>query len=189
MRALASVLVSLLAVACTTPPRNSQPPPRMVGGYASAATIAAKERQLRESPKNRIPTAEEIAAAPIGEPPDEEAARFLAEVVMKSNLKDPMSAVIQWSPMRRSWYRDESGKVSFAWELLGLLNAKNSYGGYTGFKPHRFYYRDRTPVAMSWLYEGSELLAELDDKTPIEPLKKLNAEEGAKDAAGKAGER
>lgn len=57
---------------------------------------------------------------------DEEKALFIAAV--KERLKDPDSAQFKWMPMR-----DEPNAEMYC----GLVNSKNSYGGYTGFSPYQ----------------------------------------------------
>ncbi len=45
---------------------------------------------------------------------------------IKRDLKDPDSAQFKWMP-----YREDHGTG-----YCGMINSKNSYGGYTGFQPY-----------------------------------------------------
>lgn len=73
----------------------------------------------------------------------------MAAIFLQFSLKDPDSAKYQWGQLRRSWIRESLGFDStfkFGYFLDVDVNAKNSFGGYTGYKPFRFMFFDREIV-------------------------------------------
>ncbi len=92
------------------------------------------------------PTAEELAAADYGLPISDEEAQRDAERWLSRQLKDPMSAQYQWGKVYKGWIRHAiiyGGRVEYGYRLDASVNAKNSFGGYTGFKAYQFLFRDR----------------------------------------------
>ena len=78
------------------------------------------------------PTQQELAmgrnAAP---PPSKLAAQMAAKNYFNSSLKDPYSAKYKfYEPVNSHLILDDARK--FGWFICGVVNAKNSYGGYTG---------------------------------------------------------
>lgn len=67
-----------------------------------------------------------------------------AEHWLGSHLKDPDSARIEWGPFGQAWiFRGlVNGGFHYGYGLLANVNAKNSFGGYTGKQPFFFFYRD-----------------------------------------------
>ena len=64
---------------------------------------------------------------------------------MKRVLKDPDSAKYSFEiPPRKSWVYDFTlhGNV-FGWVVCSGINAKNSFGGYTGEQPFAFLFKDQ----------------------------------------------
>jgi hypothetical protein len=57
------------------------------------------------------------------------AEKKIVQTGLSSSLKDPDSIQIHWTPYRASEAADD------AVDYCGTLNAKNSFGGYIGFKP------------------------------------------------------
>lgn len=81
------------------------------------------------------PTAQQIQAADYGLPIAQSEAQKIATEWFNNRLKDPMSAVYEWGVVTQG----HSNKVPllgldavFGYQLLVSVNAKNSYGGYTG---------------------------------------------------------
>ena len=63
---------------------------------------------------------------------------------LKSYLKDPESAVIEWGPFSKSYMVDGliyGGGTKFGYRLDAKIKAKNSYGAYTGYQPYYFLIR------------------------------------------------
>ncbi len=87
------------------------------------------------------PSAEQLAVADYGLRPSDTTAKAIAQSYISERLKDPESARIRWGSIEQSWFRQMGGKTRFAWRLPASVNAKNSYGGYTGDKPWAFFFR------------------------------------------------
>lgn len=69
---------------------------------------------------------------------------YLCEV-----LKDPESLRLRIGTIQKGYYnRGLGGQNKYAWRVNAGVNAKNSYGGYTGEKPHHFYFIDNRLVAI-----------------------------------------
>ena len=66
-------------------------------------------------------------------------------------LKDPESAIYAFSPTpKKDWFRGTGNMVRYAWKITYTVNAKNSYGGYTGSKLHWRWYRGDVCVGFGW---------------------------------------
>jgi hypothetical protein len=73
-------------------------------------------------------------------------------------LKDPESARIEFQPARPTWGRAVGHPDTiYGWEIIAMVNAKNSYGGYTGSKPWSFMLRDERLLSVTRLGAGFEL--------------------------------
>lgn len=91
------------------------------------------------------PTPEQIANADYGTPIDQDQAEVRVKEYFEGVLKDPDSAKYKFSPIQKSHI------VSSAWEGRQLyagyvmtvkVNAKNSYGGYTGNEDYVFLFHN-----------------------------------------------
>lgn len=84
------------------------------------------------------------------QPPDNY--KEIEKSLIVSKLKDPDSAKFQFG----SIYRDAipggftSPKAVLVWRHDVMVNAKNSYGGYVGFQPYRFAWRDGRIFAVAY---------------------------------------
>lgn len=69
-------------------------------------------------------------------PPQEYAERVVSDAVRRMPLKDPGSAQVEGITITgpKRWF-EPTGNI-YGWEISFSLNAKNSYGGYTGFSRH-----------------------------------------------------
>jgi len=97
------------------------------------------------------PTAEELAAADYGTPVSQEDAEAAANAWLEGHLKDPLSAQKRWKPVYQGWLREapiHGGSFRFGYRLDGEINARNSFGGYTGFKPYTFMFHNGTIVSI-----------------------------------------
>lgn len=68
-----------------------------------------------------------------------------AKQFMKGHLKDPFSAQYDWRDVKPAWIHMQPTAFNpriYGYALEGLLNAKNGYAAYVGFKPYRFFFRD-----------------------------------------------
>jgi len=94
------------------------------------------------------PSDEQLAAANIGEAPDIEALKAVGEPLIRSNLKDPSSAIFRWVPASARSSYNVGSKSNIAWVVLVGVNSKNSYGGYGGEQAWMIYVRDNAIVAL-----------------------------------------
>jgi hypothetical protein len=103
------------------------------------------------------PTQQEKALADYGSPPSnyEKSIRDYLQVA----LKDPYSydMKILFEP-RKDWTAFFS-KKTFGYAVCANINAKNSFGGYNGFKLVYFLIRNDQVVESSGLGQGEEILA------------------------------
>ncbi len=86
-----------------------------------------------------------VTNADYGRPISQEEAESGAKLFMKTYLKDPMSAQYDWKPVTNAWVHMQPTAFNpriYGYALEGLVNSKNSYGGYVGFSPFRFFFRD-----------------------------------------------
>lgn len=92
------------------------------------------------------PSPETLANAYFGSPPesDEFAQSTMAQYIEQS-LKDPESA--QYRNFRsegKGWYGGGVYKRHFGWRYSVEVNAKNSFGGYVGFRQYLAVFQDNT---------------------------------------------
>ncbi len=91
------------------------------------------------------PTAEEFAKADYGTPITQQAAQDKAQSWLKGVLKDPSSAQYDWGTVQSGWARKapiEGGKLIWGYRLEAKINARNSFGGYNGYKPYVFMFKN-----------------------------------------------
>lgn len=92
------------------------------------------------------PTPEQIAAADYGRDMTQEEVEDLARAKMQTFLKDPDSAQWKCEPIKKGWIVHNNGfrkdTTMYGWQVNCMINAKNSYGGYVGYREHKFYARD-----------------------------------------------
>ena len=97
-----------------------------------------------------------VADADYGSPVSQEDAQSRAASFMKTYLKDPLSAQYDWKPVKRAWIHMQPTAFKprmYGYALEGLINSKNSYGGYVGFTSFRFFYRDGKLLQVAELTE------------------------------------
>ena len=72
--------------------------------------------------------------------------------IIRAGLKDPDSAKFEFGDVARDAI--QSGFMSptpiLIWRTYVRVNAKNSYGGYTGFQPYHFAWRDGKIFAIAY---------------------------------------
>lgn len=75
---------------------------------------------------------------------------------IETRLKDPMSAQLTADPLFRGTIAASvvDPTVTPVWISRWRVNAKNSFGGYTGFKEWVFYYRETALIAVENQEEG-----------------------------------
>ena len=96
----------------------------------------------------RVPSAQEVANADFGGPaPSRQQVQNQVVAVVKSKLKDPESGKVQIGDIRRGWLSvpdkpGTSAQLMYGWFVDVQVNARNSFGGYTGFQTWLFMFRD-----------------------------------------------
>jgi hypothetical protein len=91
------------------------------------------------------PTMEEYGSADFGIFVEPEECINLGKKFITSKMKDPDSVRFSSMECEQGWESSvpiAGVPVTFGWRFVGKINAKNSYGGYTGFSPFRGIIRD-----------------------------------------------
>jgi hypothetical protein len=91
------------------------------------------------------PTEAAQNSADYGAAIEQSTAQQLAESWLTLHLKDSESARYQWGVIQRGYTKDpliSGGAVNYGYLLPVLVNAKNSYGGYTGFEQWGFLFHN-----------------------------------------------
>lgn len=82
------------------------------------------------------PTQKQLDAADYGAYPD--SYKEIIKNYLDRSLKDPESAKIEYIFSPRTAWNKLGGDLKFGYSVCVNVNAKNSYGGYTGFQRHYF---------------------------------------------------
>ena len=85
-----------------------------------------------------IPTSQDMEKADFGTFPENY--QELVKNYMERRLKDPESVRYRFQDKPIKWYEisDTLATTVFNYQLVVFINAKNSYGGYTGENEYRF---------------------------------------------------
>jgi len=97
------------------------------------------------------PTQKELAEANYGSYLSQEDAQTKAIIFLKEYLKDPESTKIEWGEFKKGWMREApifGCKLRFGYILKANINSKNSFGGYTGYKPYQFFFFNGSIVSI-----------------------------------------
>lgn len=92
------------------------------------------------------PGAEDMARANFGPAPENPEESILTW--MNDTLKDPFSAQLEiLAPPEKSWWGNLGSllyprDIHYCWLIKSRINAKNSFGGYIGWKRYNFFFRD-----------------------------------------------
>lgn len=84
---------------------------------------------------------QEIESIDYGEPLSQVEAQAIAKGYFESVLKDPYSAIYDFGSVNTGWLRESilNGRdLHYGYVLDVKVNAKNSFGGYTGATPYKF---------------------------------------------------
>ncbi|EGH0029542.1 hypothetical protein ID086_002925 [Salmonella enterica] len=73
-------------------------------------------------------------------PTDEDKAEI--KDFIRSNLIAPNSAIFKIDTPKKYWLTDYKGVTHFGYFIGVLVNAKNSFGGYTGWQPEGIFYKN-----------------------------------------------
>lgn len=80
-----------------------------------------------------VPANEELHTAASEPAPERDVGVAMIEAAIRDKLKDPESAQFEWPHgFVDGWYQRPFGQRYAGWITCGTVNAKNSYGGYTG---------------------------------------------------------
>jgi len=90
------------------------------------------------------PTASELANADYGPYPNDYEQIIRAQLNM--TLKDPESARINFLRQPQSGWNGIGGTIKYGWFVCADINAKNSFGGYTGSKLTYFLIKNNAVV-------------------------------------------
>jgi len=88
-------------------------------------------------------TPQQEAALEYGERPEN--AEATARAWFNRTLKDPYTAHYSFKEVEQGWMRDApimGGKIHGGWRIMADVNAKNSYGGYTGVQQYIFFFEN-----------------------------------------------
>ena len=91
------------------------------------------------------PTPQQQLAADYGEPIEQPEAERLAKAYLSQRLKDPQSAIFECGTADKGYIEAAplvGQKMQFGYLISCTVNAKNSFGGYTGAKPYQFLIRN-----------------------------------------------
>jgi hypothetical protein len=91
------------------------------------------------------PTGQELAAANYGTEIEQSGCEARVKTVMEMYLKDPASATYKFGVCQKAGWNSVpimGIPKQYGYELSAHINAKNSYGGYTGAKFYKFLIRD-----------------------------------------------
>jgi hypothetical protein len=86
------------------------------------------------------PTPEQLAASNPGPYPDNY--QDVVREAFQYALFDPFSAQYQMQAPEKGWTSNTGDGIRYGWYVRGLVNAKNRFGGYVGFKPFGVVIRD-----------------------------------------------
>jgi hypothetical protein len=114
--------------------------------------VAKVDRELASiTPSTKDVEQADFGAQPMG------VEKALREQILAA-LKDPESARIEFQDARPTWGRVVGQPDTvFGWEVTAMVNAKNSYGAYTGAKPWNFMLPDGRLLSTTRLGNGFEL--------------------------------
>jgi len=91
------------------------------------------------------PTQAELVSADYGASISQGDAVAKAKQFFSRYLKDPLSAQFEWGNVQPGWWRHapiHGGGLVFGYVLEVNVNAKNSFGAYTGFRPYAFVFKN-----------------------------------------------
>lgn len=95
------------------------------------------------------PTQDQIDYGRYGDIPDQAQSETSAKAFFETYLKDSESARYKFTPLSKGWMFSNrfEGSIFYAGYILeAQVNAKNSYGGYTGWSTYRLLFNGRALV-------------------------------------------
>lgn len=110
-------------------------------------TAVALSMSLSACATMKMPTEQQIQTADYGKPVSQKLGEAVAKDLMHGYLKDPDSAKWSCQDIYKGWRKFgllDGGKTYFGYFMNCAVNAKNSYGGYTGDRFYQFIFHDGT---------------------------------------------
>jgi len=95
------------------------------------------------------PTKSQLTHADYGQETSIEECKAIAETIVSRDLKDPSSAQFSHSQCFKGYWGSVPIMgigVAFGWVQKGQVNAKNSFGGYVGFRPYQVLIKNRQVI-------------------------------------------
>lgn len=113
------------------------------------------------------PTAGEMSSADFGPPPT----NYEASVreYLSTTLKDPYSYDLKFLFQPRKDWSGLGGRKQFGYAVCANLNAKNSFGAYSGFK--LTYFLIRSDVVVASIGSGGAVQEDIEAKQQCNPNK------------------
>lgn len=110
-----------------------------------------------------MPTQDEIASLDYGQPISRNDAMAAVKSRASQFLKDPSSAQYDCGNVSTGWVKGRTalgGGMAAGYTMDCAINAKNSFGGYTGAKSYKFIFHDGQIIrVMAYLPDGSMMQA------------------------------
>lgn len=106
-----------------------------------------------------MPTQQDLAGVDYGVPINQADAEAEVQRTMQGYLKDPQSASYQCQPITTSWMSQAGAKIpiKYGYGLACGINAKNSFGGYTGAEQYLFLFRHRELTRAQRVENGMQM--------------------------------
>lgn len=141
-----ALVLTFALVSCTTGPSRLQQQlaaDRAAWDTKCARMKAEQEQDVRDMEAWREePTVAELAAADCGPPPPP-GWRVSLEAALRAGLRDPASGIFQLAePEKVGTKAGEGAPFEFLWKVYYEVNARNGFGGYTGFQSSAVYFKD-----------------------------------------------
>lgn len=88
-----------------------------------------------------MPTKDELEGADYGIPPKDNKVGEVYEQIIRGTLIDPSSIQTRNIQQPQKFWTKNGKRLSAFWLICGEVNAKNRFGGYTGFKPEMVWFK------------------------------------------------
>lgn len=89
-------------------------------------------------------------------PPSQPAAEQATLDYFRDVLRDPDSAKFEFWPIKNGVWATPGGGRFYGWFMCGKLNAKNAYGGFTGYKTFLVYFDPANPAKVDMSYTDAD---------------------------------
>jgi hypothetical protein len=147
------LLLAVTLSSCATRP----PSPLALEIQENSARIEQQQRELKRqreqsqrdwAAQREVPTDAGLAAADCG-PPPLPGWRAVLESALRASLRDPDSGVFRFAePEKVGTKAGEGAPFEFLWKVYYEVNARNGFGGYTGFQSGAVYFKDGERISI-----------------------------------------